>query len=155
MISLKISRHHDLGEFLRYALFYGAATAVLMSIFELLIHFAGMDGRQGFHMLNYLIFFLMIGIGTYRAGGQHLLNEGFEANDTIILGLMISAATALFTLPCNIIFVLIHVPVEVGIMTLPISSGFKFALNAMGNFLVDVSMGFLASIIFIYLFNRN
>jgi hypothetical protein len=32
-------------------------------------------------------------------------------------------------------------------MTRPISSGFKFALNTMGNFLVNLSMGFLASII--------
>lgn len=153
MISLKISHHHQLGEYLRYAAYYGAVTAVIMSIFELLFHFLGNERGEGVHMLNYLTFFCTVGIGTYRA--KSLLNEGYEANDTLIIGLMISATTALFLIPCNILFVIMHVHVEVGALSLPITSGFDFALNAMGNFLIDVSLGFLASIIFVHLFNRN
>lgn len=153
MISLKISRHHQLGEFLRYAALYGAITAVLMSLFELMVHFVGNERAEGPHMLNYLVFFVMVGIGTYRA--KSLLNQGYEGNDTLIIGLMISATTALFLFPCNLLFVIFHIPVEVGALSLPITSNFDFFLNAMGNFLIDLSLGFLASIIFVHLFKRN
>ncbi|MCB0632730.1 MAG: hypothetical protein R2824_06410 [Saprospiraceae bacterium] len=153
MISIRISKHHRLGEYLRYSTVYGLTGAVLMTIFELLLHFAASDRMEGMHMLGYLIFFAILGTGTYRA--RNILNEGYEANDTIIIGLMIAAATGLSLIVLNVLLALFHIPVEVGMIALPITSGWNFAVNAMGNLLIDINLGFLSSIIFVYLFNRN
>ncbi|MCB0522339.1 MAG: hypothetical protein H6577_27645 [Lewinellaceae bacterium] len=154
MISLKINEQ-DLNPrqiLYRHAIQLGLLTALIMAVYELLIHFAHSDTLEGFRILKYIILFAMIGYGGHQA--RAWIRKEHQAEDSMAFGIVLSVFAAFGVIAFDSLISLCNYHLDISDTFLPIDDGFKFAVNAMATFWGCLIFGFLSSFIFTNYYKR-
>lgn len=158
MLRNELSKTHSTSHSARsqadhFAIRLGLLTALIIVIYNLLIQALGDGGLEPAHLTIFLLLFFMIGYGMHRS--RHWIRPAHHMDDRMLFGLVLSLSTAIGVIAMNGLLALLNYHLIISETFLPISDGWKFAVNSMALFWSCLIFGFLSAFIFAHFYERN